>query len=400
MPTFRYSAYRADGTAISGTIEAGSPADAQTRLKQQGLLVKEMAPATGKSTSAWRRKRVGVTELSLMTRRLATLIGAAVPVHEAVTALHDQERPGELRQVLGRVRERLAEGAGLSRALADEPGVFGENYVAMVAAGEASGALDTVLERLAQFLEDQESLRNTVTTALAYPLLMTLVGGGVMGFLLTFVVPRIVTVFAESKASLPFITVALITVSRFLQQWWWALLLLLILLVAGFRRLLAEEKWQFKRDRLLLRIPHIGGLLQRLALARSSRVLGLLLNSGVPMARAIDIAGAVTANRVFQADLHQAREEVVQGKSLATSLGASPLFPPLLVHMVAVGERSGQLEAMLVKAGTAFTVEFESGVKRLLGLLEPMLVLAMGLTVGLVVVAVLLPIFELNQLIK
>jgi len=400
MPSFRYSAYRADGTAISGTLEAASQADAQARLKQQGLLPKELNAEIAGKKNFWRRQRVGVADLALLTRRLATLIGASVPVHEAVTALFEQERPGELRQILGRVRERLAEGAGLSRALAAEPAVFGENYVAMVAAGEASGALETVLERLAQFLEDQESLRSTVVTALAYPLLMIVVGGGVMGFLLTFVVPRIVTVFAESKASLPLITVALITVSRFLQHWWWAVLVGLVLAVFGVRRLLTDEGHQLQRDRWLLRIPHIGKLVQRLALARSARVLGLLLASGVPMVRALDIAGAVTANRAFQADLNQARDEVIQGRSLAASLGASPLFPPLLVHMVAVGERSGQLEAMLVKAGSAFTNEFESAVKRLMGLLEPILVLAMGLAVGLVVVAVLLPIFELNQLIK
>ena len=400
MPTFRYSAYRADGTAASGVIDAGSLADAQSRLKQQGLLVKELAPDTGMSTSPFRRQRVGVADLALLTRRLATLIGASIPVHEAVTALHEQEQPGELKQILSRVRERLAEGAGLSRALAAEPDVFGENYVAMVAAGEASGALETVLDRLAQFLEDQEALRNSVVTALAYPLLMILVGSGVMGFLLTFVVPRIVNIFAESKASLPFITVALITVSRFFQHWWWALLLATVILLIVGRRLLTQEKWQYKRDRLLLSIPHFGVLVQRLALARCSSVLGLLLDSGVPIVQAMEIAGAVTANRVFQADLAAARDEVVQGRSLAASLGNSLLFPPMLLHMVAVGERSGQLEVMLVKAGTAFTNEFEAAVKRLMGLLEPLLVLAMGLAVGLVVVAVLLPIFELNQLIK
>ena len=265
MPTFRYSAYRADGSAAHGTLDAGSLADAQARLKQQGLLVKDLDPDTGKTRAAWRRQRVSVAELALVTRRLATLIGAAVPVHEAVTALHDQERPGELKQLLGRVRERLAEGAGLSRALAAEPAVFGENYVAMVAAGEASGALETVLERLAQFQEDQEALRSTVLTALIYPLLMVVVGGGVMGFLLTFVVPRIVKVFAESKASLPLITVIVMAISNFLQHWWWAVLLVLALTVWGARRLLADTGRQLQRDRLLLRLPYVGPLVQRLA---------------------------------------------------------------------------------------------------------------------------------------
>jgi general secretion pathway protein F len=400
MPTFRYSAYRADGSAAGGTLEAASLSDAQSRLKQQGLLPTELVPAGSGKGGSWRRHRVGVAELAQFTRRLATLVGAAVPVHEAVTALFEQERPGELQQVLGRIRERLAEGAGLSRALAAEPAVFGESYVAMVAAGEASGALETVLERLAQFQEDQESLRSSVTTALIYPILMVVVGGGVMGFLLTFVVPRIVKVFAESKASLPLITQMVMAVSSFLQHWWWAVLAVLAVLVLAVRRYLATASRQEQRDRLLLRIPHVGGLLQRLALARCSRVLGLLLASGVPMVRALEIAGAVTANRAFQADLARAQAEVVQGRSLAASLGQSALFPPLLVHMVAVGERSGQLEPMLVKAGAAFAGEFEAAVKRLMGLLEPLMILAMGLAVGIIVVAVLLPIVELNQLIR
>ncbi len=400
MPSFRYSAYRADGSAVSGTLEAASQSDAQARLKQQGLLPKELTLATARAGRSWRQKGVGVAELALFTRRLATLVGAAVPLHEAVTALFEQERPGELQQVLGRVRERLAEGAGLSRALAAEPDLFSENYVAMVAAGEASGALDTVLERLAQFLEDQEALRSTVVTALIYPILMVMVGGGVIGFLLTFVVPKIVKAFVESKASLPLITVVVMAVSNFLQHWWWAVLLVGIGAFYGARRLLRDKERQLKRDRWLVRIPYLGSLVTCLALARCSRVLGLLLASGVPMARAIEISGEVTSNRAFQTDLAQVRDEVIQGRSLATSLGASALFPPLLVHMVAVGERSGQLEVMLEKAGVSFANEFQSAVKRAMGLFEPLLILAMGGAVAIIVVAVLLPIMELNQLIK
>lgn len=400
MPTFRYSAYRADGTALNGTLDAGSPADAQIRLKQQGLLVKELAPATPAPKGGWRRKRVSVAELALVTRRLATLIGAAVPVHEAVTALHDQERPGELRQVLGRVRERLAEGAALSRALEAEPQLFGENYVAMVAAGEASGALETVLERLAQFQEDQEALRSNVVTALIYPLLMIFVGGGVVAFLLTFVVPRIVKVFVESKAALPLITVMVVTTSNFLQQWWWALLLVFTLAMFSGKKLLEGEANRLKFDRWVVRIPYLGELVQRLALARCSRALGLLLSSGVPMVKAIEIAGETTANKAFQADLAQVRDEVIQGRSLAASLGASHLFPPLLVHMVAVGERSGQLEKMLEKAGISFANEFESTVRRVMGLFEPVLILVMGAVVAIIIAAVLLPIVELNQIIR
>jgi general secretion pathway protein F len=229
---------------------------------------------------------------------------------------------------------------------------------------------------------------------------MTVVGAGVMIFLLTFVIPKIVTVFQDNKAALPLITILLIKTSTLLRKGWWALLLLAGAGVFAYRRLIRREELRLRRDRLLLRLPVLGPLIQKLVLSRFAKVLGLLLSSGVPVVRALDITREVVVNREYRTTLEQVKGEVIEGGSLSASLGRSPLFPPLLVHMIGVGERSGTLEEMLAKTGGAFEKEFDTAVSRFMALLEPLLVLAMGLAVGIVVVAVLLPIFELNQLIR
>lgn len=403
MPTFRYKAYNSSGSSVSGSIEADSERQAMQQLKLKGLLAREVVEEGGlkdtpKSFSF--RRGVSAADLSLFTRRLATLTVSSVPLFEAMGSLCEQEENGPLRKALVRVKERIAEGASLSRALAAEPSIFGESYVSMVAAGEAGGALDAVLERLADFLEEQEQVRSKVTSAMAYPILMVLVGGGVMIFLLTVVIPKIVVIFEDSKAALPLITIMLIKVSHFLRGWWWIPAGLMIASVPLYRKAMLRDNLRMKRDAMLLRLPVAGGMLQRLILSRFARVLGLLLSSGVPIMRALEITGEVLVNRVYRSFLREVMEEVAQGGSLSGSLKKSPLFPPLLVHLAGVGEKGGNLEEMLVKAGVAYEREFGARLQRLMGLMEPLLVLAMGLAVGVVVLAVLLPIFEMNQLIK
>jgi general secretion pathway protein F len=403
MPTFRYSAYKAGGSPTTGTIEADNAKEARARLKNQGLYPKELTNLADTAVKgAWQllRKRIGLVEISLMTRRLATLVGSAVPIFEAISTLYEQEEPGELKQVLGRVRERLAEGSNLAKAMAGEPHVFSESYTSMVAAGEASGALETILERLADFLEDQEEVRSRVTTSLAYPVLMVVVGTGVMMFLLAFVVPKIVVIFEQNKATLPLITILLIKTSNLIRKGWWALLLLGALGVFGWEKAAKRESVRGKMDALKLKIPLFGPLLRRLILARFAKILGLLLSSGVPIIKALEITGEVVVNRKYREFFTTAREQLAEGGSLSSSLRSSALFPPLLVHMVSVGERGGKLEEMLLKAGTAYEKEFTASVARFMALLEPLMVLAMGVAVGIVVLAVLLPIFQLNELIK
>ena len=403
MPTFRYKAYTAAGAPVSGTVEADSERQAVARLKGMNLLPRQVseegATESGAASFSFRRG-VTATDLSLFTRRLATLVASSVPLYEAMVSLQEQEESGALKRVLFRVGSRIAEGASLSRAFAGEPGIFSESYVSMVAAGEAGGALDVVLERLADFLEEQDQVRSRVTSALAYPILMVLVGGGVMVFLLTVVIPKIVTIFEDSKAALPLITVILIRLSHLLRDFWWIPAGLAVMALPAYRAAMRRDDLRQKRDALLLKLPLAGGMLQRLILSRFARVLGLLLSSGVPIIRALEITAEVLVNRVYRSYLREVMDEVAQGGSLSGSLRKSPLFPPLLVHLTGVGEKGGTLEAMLIKAGIAYEREFNTRLTRLMGLLEPFLVLGMGLAVGIVVMAVLLPIFEMNQLIK
>ena len=401
MPIFRYKGYRQDGREVSGTVNADSLKTARESLKKDGILAtaidtEESAPKSPFSL----RRRVGQAELALVTRRLATLVGASMPLFEAMATLVEQEPPGELKSVLLRVKERLAEGKGLAAALADEQPLFSESYISMVAAGEASGALDTILERLADFLEEQEAIKSRVTSALAYPLLMAVVGCGVMLFLLAFVIPKITSVFADNKAALPLITIFLLKLSTALRKGWWLILAAAVAAGFGYRRMMQKTEFHLKRDRFILRLPLLGKLLQKLVLARFARVLGLLLSSGVPVIRAMEITGEAVVNRAYRLVLGEARLELMEGGKLSAILAKSPLFPPLLVHMVGIGEQSGTLDNMLGKAGAAFEKEFDTTITRTMALLEPAMVLGMGLAVGFVVVAVLLPIFELNQLVK
>ncbi|MCM0080129.1 type II secretion system inner membrane protein GspF [Geomonas sp. Red32] len=400
MPIFRYSAFNAAGAEVSGVVDAPTLNEARVQLKQKGLYAKDIAPAAEAGGKGLLKSRVSVPDLSLATRRLATLLGSAVPVYEAVATLWEQEPPGELKRVLGRVRDRLAEGQGLAQSLSAEPAVFSESYVGMVAAGEASGALEVVLERLAEFQEDQAAVRSRVITALIYPAIMVVVGTGVMLVLLAFVVPKIVTVFQQNKATLPFITIVLIKASTLVRKGWWALLLAGGGVYYALKRISKDEEMVKKRDRLLLKVPLVGALWRQLVLSRFTKVLGLLLQSGVPIIKAMDITGEAVVNREYKTFLAEARETLIQGGSLSAALKASPLFPPLLTHMAAVGEKSGELDRMLIKSGDAFQNEFNASVTRSMALLEPMLILGMGLAIGFMVIAVLLPIMEMNELVK
>jgi general secretion pathway protein F len=403
MPTFSFSAFKADGSPVSGVVEADNVQIARQELKKSGLYPRELSElrrsAEGKVKSFF-SKGVALPELSLMTRRLSTLLGSSVPVYEAIATLYEQEAPGELREVLGRVRSRLAEGANLARALAEDSAVFSESYVSMVAAGEASGALDSILDKLADFLEEQEAVRSRILTSLAYPALMVVVGTAVMLFLLAFVIPKIIVIFEQNKATLPLITILLIKTSTLLRKGWWLLAAAGIGIVYAYRRLIKREDLRLRRDILLLKMPLLGPLLSKLILSRFAKILGLLLASGVPVIKAMEITGEVVVNRHYRKVLQSVREELAEGGSLSTSLRTSGLFPPMLVHMVAVGEKGGTLEEMLTKAGSAFEKEFVASVTRFMSLLEPLMVLAMGVVVGTVVVAVLLPIFQLNQLVR
>jgi general secretion pathway protein F len=382
MPIFHYKGYRPDGSSASGTIEADGLQDALSGIKALGIYPKKVGEYRHEEKK-WSRGGADEAILPHITRQLSILLSSGVPLIDALRSL-SEEKTGFWRGVLVRIREGVAGGASLSRALESEQKVFPEFYVNMVAAGEQSGALDKVLIRVADFLERQAAVRAKIRMSMVYPLFMAAVGFIVMSFLFTFVVPKIVKIFENTKSALPFITVALIWISNLFVHYWWVL---------GWRR--ALEKYRRRIDALKLRVP--GGIMQSLYYGRFARTLGFLLSGGLPMLRSLELAAKSTGNVIVEEGVTEAAKRVAEGARLSASLEG---FPPVLLQLIATGEKSGTLAEILEKTAHSYEEDFERKVQKALSLLEPSMILAMGLMVGFIVLAVLLPIFQLNQLVK
>lgn len=409
MPIYAYKGFSPHGQAVSGVIDADSPKDARLSLRRTGIFPTEISeervtPPASSATPAGRATalfaRVSAQELALVTRQLATLAGAGLPLVECLSAVIDQMDHPVLTRTLSHVRQQVREGRSFAEALRSHPRIFSDIYVNMVRAGEESGALEIVLARLADYTEGQARLLRSVQSALTYPLLMIGVAGAILVFLLAYVVPQVTQLFGESGHTLPFATRLLIAVSTFFATYWWGFLLLTGLGILGTLRLVRTTGGREWSDRLLLRLPWVGRLWQRLSVARFARTLSTLLASGVPILTALHIVTALMSNRVLQRALEEARTSVQAGESLAAPLKRSGLFPALLIQLVAVGERSGQLETMLARAADAYDEEVTIALARLTSLLEPLTILVMGGVVLYIVLAILLPIFQLNQLVR
>jgi general secretion pathway protein F len=304
-----------------------------------------------------------------------------------------------LKRVLAHVRQQVREGSSLADALQAHPRIFSSIYVNMIRSGEASGALATVLSRLAEYTEGQARLLRTVQSALTYPLLMVIVASAILVFLLAYVVPQVLQIFRDTGQQLPLATQALVLISSFLSDHWWALSVLSAGGLVGFSRVLRTDKGRARWDRLVLGLPWVGRLVQRLNVARVSRTLGTLLASGVPILTALDIVTQLVSNTRLRRALADARLSVQEGENLAVPLKRSGVFPGLFVQMVTVGERSGELEPMLQRAAEAYDEEVATALSRLTSILEPLTILVMGGVVLFIVLAILLPIFQLNQLV-
>lgn len=399
MSTFRYRAYNEAGKSVAGTIDASGFNEAVRLLKETGLF-----PVDVEKAAARRRwfdlEGVSSRLLALTTRQLATLLSSGTSLSEALAILAANTPNAKLKDIIVKVNESVTGGSSLARALEPYPDVFSSFYRGLVMAGEASGSLDRVLPRLADYLETRAKIADDVKAALTYPALMTLVGAGVLTFLFIFVIPRITRIFEDTGSALPFITVVLIRLANVLGRWWPLIFISIGASVwAGSRRLKSGGCKELA-DRLVLRLPWFGPLATGFYVSTLARTLGSLLNGGVGLLKALDITSEVVGNTVFKAALTDAREECMGGASLSSSLKKHWAIPPIAAHMVNVGERSGTLGDMLLKTAEAYELEFNSGVKRTLNLLEPLLILAMGLAVGLIVLAILLPIFELNQIVR
>jgi general secretion pathway protein F len=340
-----------------------------------------------------------VGELALLTRQIATLLGAGLPLVAALGALLEQTENQRLSRILSQVREGVNEGKSFHEVLGEHPRSFPEVYRNMVRSGEASGTLPLVLSRLADFLEGSVAFRQKLQAALVYPILMTLLGAGILWFLLTSVVPRVTSIFDDMQKALPAPTRMLLATSNALQEYGWLAVPILLLVFLGLRRYGRTPAGRYVLHGLVLRTPALGRFVRLVAVSRFSKTLGTLLTGGVPLLTALDISRAVLGNAVLERAVEQVRDDVREGRSLRDALRATRQFPSVMCQMVGVGEESGSLDELLLKVSDAFEGQVEAAVATLTSLLEPLMILGMGLAVGFVVLAILLPIFEMSQLV-
>jgi len=405
MSGFEYSALDPAGRETRGVIEADTERHARSLLRERGLAplaVEGIDSAAARPGIRERFSRPGLSRggLALLTRQFATLVRAGLTIEECLNVLIEQSDSARARRLLAAVRARVLEGQSLSHSLAEYPDSFPQIYRAMVEAGEHSGRLGDVLERLADYTESRESLRDKVIIAFIYPALVTVVALAVVGLLLVYVVPQVTRVFVNLGQALPLATRILIAMSDFVRASGAYALAALVGAFVAAKLLLRDEARRRRWHGWLLRLPLAGRLIRGVNAARFADTLGILTASGVPLLASLQSAAAVLTNLPMRAAVDEAVRRVREGGALAPSLGAAKLFPPLVIHLIASGEATGRLDTMLARAAEAQARELENWIRGLTALLEPLLILAMGMVVLFVVVAILLPIFEMNQLVR
>lgn len=406
MAIYEYKGLDVEGKSKAGIVDADSPKVARAKLRKSGIFPVEItqtqqAAPTGLSKPVTLfSERMTLAETAVMTRQLSTLLGAGISLMEALGALTEQVEKPAAKKIWIDVREGVKEGASLADALTRHPKVFSMLYRQMVRAGEASGTLDRILVRLADYLESQVRLRNKLFSILTYPILMLIVSGAILIFLISFVVPKVTAIFADLNQALPLPTVILLALSDFLRGYGWLLMGAGVLGGMIYRRHIQTPRGREQYDRLLLRIPLAGRVAKMVAISRFTRTLATLLASGVPLLTALEIVQQVVGNKVLEEAIQGARGNIREGQSIADPLKRSGLFPPLVTHMIAIGEKSGELEGMLQKVSEAYDNEVETVVTGMTSLLAPLMILGMGGVVLFIVLAILLPIFEVSQIVK
>jgi len=403
MGAYEYVAIDKAGKEAKGLLEGDTPRHVRQLLRDQQLLPVKVSEVTRKEsrqrTTLSLRRGISSADLSLITRQLATLSQAGLPLEEALLAVGQQSEHPRLKSILLGVRSRVMEGHTLADGLADFPHAFPEIFRATVSAGEQSGHLDLVLERLAEFTESRQILQQQVRNALIYPIALVVTAVGIISFMLAYVVPKVVYVFENFDQELPLLTRIMIATSDFLRDYWLLLILGVVAIVLGIRHLLKKEGPKRRYHRLLLRLPIVARLTRGINTARFTQTLSILAGSGVPILDSLRIAAQVVVNVPMREAVEEASLRVREGAMISKSLASSRLFPPMTTHLIASGEASGRLEEMLGRAASNQEREVDGLISTLLGIMQPMLVIVMAAVVLLIVLAILLPIFEINNLI-
>ncbi|RUO42985.1 type II secretion system protein GspF [Aliidiomarina taiwanensis] len=402
MPAFSYQALDAAGKKKTGVLEADTERQIRQQLRQQGLFPIEVERAAAEPQTNQRKRPlfqrgISTPDLALITRQLATLITAALPIEQALLAVADQTEKPRLQKMLMAVRSRVVEGYSLAEGLGDFPAVFDDLYCAMVAAGEKSGHLDEVLERLADYTEQRQMMKSQVLQAAVYPIVLTLVALGVVSFLLAVVVPEIVEQFTDMGAELPLVTRVLIHISEWMQAYGLYTLLALAIGLVVWGRLMQNERFRYRVHCRLLHLPFVGKLVRGINTARFARTLSILTASAIPLLDGLLITAQVMGNKRMREVVEEAADDVREGSSLRAALGKSKLFPPMMLHMIASGERSGELEQMLRRLADNQDNEFSTIVSVSLKVFEPVLIITMSSIVLFIVLAIITPIMNLNQ---
>lgn len=407
MALYTWSGYDEKGKASSGMMDAVSIREAKLKLRSQGMFVSTITEEAHGLASPFKNislrgllDRVGMEDLTVTTRQLSTLIGASIPLVDALSALYEQTDAPAMKKTIAQVRDSVNEGLSFGDALAQHKRVFPDLYVNMVRSGEASGALDVVLLRLAEFMEGQHRLRAKIGAAMVYPAVLLMISLVVLMYLLTAVVPKVVGMFESMKQTLPLPTRILIAISSFLSWTWWMIIIGIVLGVVFIVKWRKTDQGALKFDRFRLRFPVYGNIYKKVSVARFARTLGTLLSSGVPIIESLRIVKTVVQNKIMEIAIENSMTEIMDGSSLAAPLKKSGVFPPILVHMVSVGEKSGSLEEMLMKAAESYEGDVETTVAGLTSVIEPLMIVIMGMLVGFVVLSILLPMLEMSTIVR
>lgn len=409
MAVYEYVGLDAVGKGVKGIIDADSARTARGRLRKQGVFpteVKEQSKGAtqGKGLNVQIDfgkyfQRVGATDIAQMTSQLSTLVGAGIPMVDSLTALVDQVENPLLKSALADIKEKVNEGHSLAKAMRGHPKVFNDLYVNMVDAGEQSGALEIVLKRLTEFTEKTVQLNSKLVSALTYPAIMILMSSGLVLGLFSFVIPRIKRIFDSFDAGLPLITTIIFALSNFVTGYWWLILLVGTIGTIGFVRYIRTPAGRHWWHRRLLRLPVFGPLNRKVAVSRFARTLATLLVSGVPILTALSIVRSVVGNDIIADAIEAASKNISEGQSIAVPLRASGEFDPIVIHMITVGEKTGELEHMLTKVADAYDAIVENTVDTLTSLLTPILTVFMGVTVGIIALGILLPMLNLSAIV-